>query len=1329
MPKKWFSYQIFIFFLLVFLCCTPVFSAEITGTPQVVPQPHEIVLKNKQEKPSWMLLWDDAREAAKNGDSQNAATLYRKLFSQKPQIEEALREYVLILIQLEQWQEARGPLQKLLEIDPEVLEYQFYGGQIALNQKRYQSASTYYGQVYTMSPGGTLALEALKGQIAALQKLERKELAYPLMEQLYLLVPHDEESLRVLAKYSMGLGNPEKAKSYYRTLLSEFDGIDLDFLESEPLFVAAGEKDMAVHCWTSYLEYHPFYLPFHRKLSEYYLEGAEKQKALPHLLVRVAHGEKNPEIFLQIGKLYLYQESRPDKALYYYDEYRKRNPGDQSITAEVKRIQAVLANDLLVIVENDGAWPLWRDLAKVIPDRLAVYYSIAEQLESLGKEDELLEVLEIINHHNPDDQKILFQLAQLYFKRGNLSACNESLDSLPEENRSGKEYFFLRAGVEEKRGNLFQALRYYKYYLQENPSDYSVVLDSMSLAGELNSLKEIDYFYALLPDKYEDISIYQRGSLLYGQLLVSNSLPTTARNFYQQLRTHGQLSTNDRLIVDKAIIKTLQAEKKYFTAEQQLRRLLIQESGNRHIAGQLIENALLEKDWQSAWKWYEFMALDPNIEGYDIFTWKILILEKSGQVAVASAMVDDFLMEEGSPCPQSEQQCLALKIKLIELYLAKEDFREAETLLDSISSEPKKNLEGQILTQLIQAGLSPVSGEILLQRSEEKKAIASINTALLYQKYGDHTSALLDIQNYLTIHPATVKAQVLCVNLLIATGDDYGALSQLKELINTYPEELSFQQTALELQFKIAKFNELLKELAPDWKPQVPSGDLLAKRTIPPAVQSLATSHKLLLARTLWAVRRWDDALLLYESLLQSPVDHEFTEQLKSAEVSLILPPAKKTFWNRITFTTPVQPERLTVVMSPEFTGENLKEPSVSIATDLYVSYRWQQIVTRELSVRQSMYDGNYYQAMKEYQKLLKRDPSMESLFDLAGIYSRLGFSGKEASVYEIISEESPGYPDLDEAIQRNSLKRRPRASLLYADAKKTGREGYYDNEQKDGGLQSWFMPSLNHVVLLDLRRIFSESDVGDQELWRNRLEAEVKWSPLYDLDFLLGIGGDRGDDDYGRTFLYNLQVDGRIGDMVQGYFGLSQDVVDDTVEALMAGINKKEYEAGLSLDFLPRLFGGGEYRFTEYSDGNHQNRYELWTSYILHSEPSLLQLRYGYEYSHNAEGNTGRDYSTSIGFMEEDHPYWSPKEYWQHLFTVSFEHQLAEDVLGRSAPSYYSLEYSFGYEVGGYDNHQMKAKIFLEMSRHFLLNSTFDYIHGSEYEEQDFLISLIYRW
>lgn len=1328
-----------LFLCLSLLLCFP-FSllASESSEPSHADQDREIVLKNLKTQPPWMELWEKARANANSGNSENAVALYRELFSQKAQIEEALREYLLLLMDLEQWTEAGTISLRLLEIDPASLEYLLYSGRIALIQKRYQSAANYLGQVYTSSPDGPWSIEALKGEIVALQQLGRRDMAYPLMEQLYLLLPHEEDVIRELAQYSVELGHPNKALTYYKTLLTEFNGTDLDFIESEPLFEVAKDQEMLLHSWLGYLKFHPFYIPFHKKLSTYYLDSGQGQKALAHHLVRIAHGEQSAEIFLQTGKLYLYQEGRPDKALYYYEEYRKRSPADREVASEIKRIQAILANDLLVIVENEGAWNLWRDLAKVIPDRLAVYYSMAEQLESLGKEDELLEVLQIIHTHNPDDQKILFQLAQLYLSRGESAASTNALDLLQEEKQTGKEYFFLRAEIAAQNRDYPQVLKHYKQYLMFVPKDYPVVLKGLKLSGETGLIEELNYFHSLLPEDSQQRDVFTEGNFLYGEALLLNKLYSIAEQFFNELRIAADGAEVVQADIEEQLVKAYQGQKKFFEAEQKLRILLTGGKEKKKLLQQLIQINLVQKDWFNSWKWYEFLVMESenenilpsdSVESVDLFTEKIAILAHSGQVAVAIEMGEYFLNQLDSPCAEHRDHCFQLKSILVELYYRNKDYAEAKVTLDSLAPEAAGNLELNILGQLIQAHLSD---DVIPVSSVDQDTLffaTQLDRARVYKKYGEYQVAQTLCERYLERIPGAVGARVLHAEILRANGDDFTSLALFKELATAYPEEKSFKQNILELQFTSAKFADLIEELAPQWKSVKGSESTLSVRKVVPEIETLPIPQKLLLARAFWADKRMNDALVLYKSLLQSPVDQKFTEQLAQNDIVLRLAPPKRSFLNRITFTRPAEPDRLSVVMSPEFTREHIGEPVVAIASDLYATYRWQQIVSKELSVRQAMYDGNYYQAMKEYQKILDSDTSSESLYDLAGVYSRLGFSGKEAALYKILKKKSPGYPDLDEAIQRNSLKRQPRVTALFALDEKEGREDYFDIRQKSGGLQAWLMPNLNNVFLLDARSIHSTSDERDQDLWRNRIKAELQWSPTCDLDILLGLGADRADDDYGSTFLYDLRVNGRIGDMVQGYVGLSQDVVDDTAVSLMEGISSKEYGAGVRLDFLPRLFGGAEYLFTEYSDGNHQNRYGFWTSYTLFSEPTLLQFRYGYDYSHNAEGNMGRDYSYPSGFAPGDHPYWSPKEYWQHLFSVSFEHQLAEDVLGRGAPSYYTLEYSFGYENGGYDNHQAKAQIFLEMSRHFLLNSTFELTQGAGFKKMNFLCSIIYRW
>jgi len=160
-----------------------------------------------------------------------------------------------------------------------------------------------------------------------------------------------------------------------------------------------------------------------------------------------------------------------------------------------------------------------------------------------------------------------------------------------------------------------------------------------------------------------------------------------------------------------------------------------------------------------------------------------------------------------------------------------------------------------------------------------------------------------------------------------------------QKLSAEYPKELGFKQNFLELQFKTAKFGDLIEELAPEWKPVKTGENTLSVRKVVPDIASLPVNQQLLLARAFWAAKRVEDSLLLYESLLRPPVEKEFAQQLTKQNIELSLPAPEKTFFNVISFTTPPEPDRLTVVMSPLFCseifakagGENCRKPLFNI--------------------------------------------------------------------------------------------------------------------------------------------------------------------------------------------------------------------------------------------------------------------------------------------------------------------------------------------------------------------------------------------------------------
>jgi predicted Zn-dependent protease len=1311
------------------------FASEDDKTPQA-PVSRLIVIKGGKI-PAWMEQWKQARGAASAGDLKAAVLSYEQLLSQKPQIEEALREYCIILMSLKRWQEAGKTVQKLLEIDPSSLEYLLYGGRVDLIQGRYDRASKYLGQVYSLSPTGPYALEALTGQITSLQKLGRLEMAYPLMEQRYLLIPHRQKEIRKLAKYSVKLGHTKKALTYYKTLISEFQGNDNDFLESAALFEREGDVESAVLSWKGYLELHPFYLPFHEKLSSYLLQKGQDSDALKHLLIQIAHGDPNPDLFLQIAKIYLYTEGRPDKALYFYEEYRKKRPDDPDIASEILRIQAVLANDLLVIVENEGAWSLWRDLAKVIPDRLAVYYSMVEQLEKTDKRDELAEVLEIIHFHKPEDQEVLLKLVQLYFDQARYDKAESTLNSLTLPVQQEEIYLKLRYTLSEIKGTALETLKSYKDYLRIAPDDSLIILKSMQLAGDLGLMEEAQHFLNSIADEgFTDPALKRQGYVQYCRILIDNGLFTRASRFYKDVIPSVGLTETEKDHIADAVRNGLQSVGDLFVAEQSLRHTLIREKGGRQILIGLIKNSVLQENWKDAWSWYDYLLDTPehgkaNVEAIETenFLLKIAILEQTGQLSLAIDLLETYLKQVDVSSNTLQGRYVQVGLELAKLYYRVHRYDNTATLLTAFPKTARINPSIAVLRHLLSLKHPDPSRADDVLVPVKIPTIDRFESIRIYLELGEVGIALERCESLLADIPDSVKAKILCAKLLKRKIDSVGPLEIYRDLVSRYPGEVFFKQDLIEALFQSSKFTELIDLLVPEWKPITGGEATMSVRQLVPDVRMIPVQQQILLAKSLWAVHRYDDALLLYHKLLDPAVDQEFAKRLESKGIVLSLPVPQKSFLNSITFTTPAEPDRLSVVMSPSFTLENLLSPEVEIATGLYASYRWQQIVQKELSVRQAMYDQNYYQAMKEYQKLLRNTYSSESLYDLAGVYSRLGFLNREAALYETMKSKSPGYPDLIEASQRNSIKREPTVTPDVDFLKKEGRDGYCDIRQQSYGLSSWIMPSLEHELSVNFSRIYSESLEDTLSQWRNHVDAKLLWNPMYDLGFLFQLGSERLDGGVGSSLLFDAQVNGRMGDMVATTLSISQDIVDDTAQSIAESITATEYEAGLQLDLLPRLFGGGMFRYTEYSDGNHQNRYEFWTSYLIYSEPTLLQVKYSYEYSKNAEGNLGYREGESLQFSPVDYPYWSPREYWQHLFTLSFEHQLGDDIFGRSSPSYYILEYSFGYELGGYDNHRASGQIFLEMNRHFLLNSTVELLRGTDVEEADLFFSVIYRW
>ena len=1348
----------FIFWPITAICCFFLFIPSVlSATPASIIPERDVVISDTSKEPEWKVLWDEARELTRQEKYVEAASSYSRLLSLKKNIEEASWEYCLLLITLSDWDQASALLEDLLEGDPGRTEYLLSAGLVALKKKEYARASSYYSLVYQKSSIPALeeerpqTVEALTGLVAALRGQGRNEAVYPLMEQLIKYRPEDSLLLHQLALHAVQSGKRDRALPYYEKLVAQDKVEDKVLLEAAEVFEQSGKESMAIFCWEKYLLRYPEYLPFQNKMVDYLLSRGEKEAALPHLLILLAHDERRDTRLLQIGAIYLYDMEQPDRALSYYEEYFQRHPGNQDVAQEIARIQTRLAHDLVARMASVGALPLWNELVRITPNRLAIYSVMVEVLEKRGNSKELREVLGIIQQHDPGNRDAILRLAELFLEQNDMDKVERFLGLLPQDAQMEPRYLLSRARLIDQRGVPGQALIWYNRYLEAKPGDKSIRLRCLDLSAQLGLINQHqDHYEQLRRDAKSDLERLNI-DLQYARVLLANGLASHAKSVCQQLIKADQggqgFIAETRLLLADA----LYSEGGTFEAEQLLRQMLVDGEAIESVLYKLVEFSLESKEPDLARSWllllseqpgYSVVPLSCGDDGKDLTLLRSRVLAAAGKLGNAIDSVREYQAFLLQHCPQESGMKKQAGLVLSHFYLQNKQYGKGQELIAEILNEHPLELEPLILGQQLDAAQSDApSGKNLagmvegvLTNNHGNNFIGLMQAARLERKYGAIEAALRHVRMALKDVPESVGARKLMADILRQQGAQDAALTSLQSLITDYPGEISFARQLLETEFKQASFSQIIEKLLPARQKVIGQEFMTFFDT-----SHLAVWQKLILARTLWADRQWVAAVAVYDALLQPSVEMIFTQKIVEEQIELVLPPPDKTFWNVITFTQPAEPDRLTVVMDPAFVMTQRGLPAGRIGADLYADYRWQQLVVRELSARRALAQGDYYQAMKEYQEVVARNPSLESLFDLAGIYSRLGILGKEALIYEEIERENPDYPDLAEVVQRNSLKRKPRVMIDSGYSSLSGRDGYLDVQQSRGGVSAWMLPNLRQELDVSWNTIHAIAEDTDQALWRNRFLATYSFYPGYNFDIITRIGADKtggikpeerdGPARSDVTPLYHLELRGRIGDDLHGFVQLSQDVVDDTVQALGEGISKRDLEGGLRLDILPRLFCGGEYLFREYSDANHQNRYHVWATYILHSEPTLLQITYGQELLHNADTNMGRDFTYASGFVPGDHPYWSPKEYWQNFVSVHFEHQLAADVLGRSAPSFYTLDYTFGYEDGGYDNQTFGGDIFLEMSRHFLLSSSFDIIQGGQVLRKDISLSLIYRW
>ncbi|MBU1567615.1 MAG: tetratricopeptide repeat protein, partial [Proteobacteria bacterium] len=478
---------VFSHLLLFCLFFAGVFVLPCTAREGIAPERNISVVQGDQGVPEWKLLWDKARSHVREEKYLQAASVYSEFFKQKNNIEQANWEYCKVLLKTGDYKTAIKIIATLLEKNSHRNEYILAGGQAAAQSKDWEVAARYFGRVLERDPMGELSDVALEGLVVSLRSLWKKELALPLAERLIARQPENLKLIQEMAFDANVIGQNEKARQLFKKLLEGQDVEDSVLFQAIKVFDIPGKEKERIGLLEKYIKRHPEYLPFRHNLIEYYLTNSEYEAALGHLVYLVGHLEDNDAFLLKAGDINLHKLGRPDKALIYYEKYFQKHPNDKEIKQNIANIQYILANDFLTIVENDGAWLLWRDLAKVTPNRKAIYLQMADLLEAKGMVKEHLDILLILHHHHPEDEIISMHLAQKYYDIKQYGNAFKFIDSVVQKQNRTKSYHLLRANIEIELDREIDALSSYEAALQFDAGDSELRKTSMELAGSLGN--------------------------------------------------------------------------------------------------------------------------------------------------------------------------------------------------------------------------------------------------------------------------------------------------------------------------------------------------------------------------------------------------------------------------------------------------------------------------------------------------------------------------------------------------------------------------------------------------------------------------------------------------------------------------------------------------------------------------------------------------------------------------------------------------------------------------------------------------------------------------
>lgn len=1354
------------------------YGFDSIAVPMALQVGGPVVKLHHDQVPQWKTMWDSAREKARSGDLATAVSLYDKMLALKD-IQEARWELAVILTRLGQNKKAYAHMGLLNERESGRDDYRIGLAALSVRLGHFDRSAQLFGDLVKHGPKRK---KVLAGAAYSLLALADRSAAMPLLEELILKDPDNMQLRKALAHMAFDLKQDKIALRHFRALADQADDNKEYTYKLALLHERLGDRAKAVEFWQKLYVFDKNDLDVNTKLAEYYQESGKVADALPYLKAILKHKPDNAKILKDIGQCYIGMQDFA-QALEYFSRYLVLQPYDKDAVRFVANIHAALghkeetlkalehyfsiepapdaaklkkaaqlydekglyheaislyrrilslspddpeilvslAKSFLEIGDDEDALKVWKKLAELAPGVVEVYRPMVGLLERLGRESELVPVLEVIHELDPDDQSVILRLIEKYFALGNFERCGNLINKVVLSNPLPKDFYLWQGTINFQQNLLTRAIEDFERYLQDHPHKVEVRLHCLTAAGRQGDLHRVVTHLRVVEEA--GISLDDQQQLLVAQALHTAGAIPSAINRYQRIFesrlrdiTFAKIKRLPATDVGTSAVLGLsecyQQQGLIYEAEQALRVGLVT-TDQLVILPRLIDLALRRGRVDEAEEWLHRYKEVHVPERISFLLGKMRVLVAQGEMWSAQRLIRKVLRKLAANAGQESLISLQEKIDFAHFLATIGQYEESEKLLRSVLHTDPAQSEAMIMLESI-GWLTGNSDNVHLDLAT-LEPWQLLNLVFLYDKHENYPLVEKSARLLLEKIPGAFQAQLMIAKALRKQGDLAGALLQFADLHAKFPDNHAIRAQHQKLVLDAGVPDQLANLAANFVKPQKPH-------------------ERMLFARTLWRQNKLNESIDQYRGMLDPGVG---TLLRKAAENHRILLPkikGERSFWEKIGL-TPAEDSGLALaghVMSPSFFLDLIDKGHADFAmavAERFALYQWQEQAASELRIRHLVKNREFVQAEKSIESFLVRYPFERVwLYDLAGIYKRLGKFGEEAGVYEELLADHPESKELRNALARNQMRLEPKVTLTAGFNKEEGRNDYKDVEKNWQQVSFWFAPKTRHEARVHLTRNNYRSIARDHIVRSSKAYASYKtnWSGL---SLRFGGGVESLDKGGAAAALFDVETEGKLGDRLIGTLRFNRDVVADTTASLSRELIQQNFRAAVAVAPLTRLSLGGAYEVKDYSDNNWTTGYDLWSSYTLFPEPTFLKAYYAYDFKESREGRESSGPMLGDGFTIDDHPYWSPKNYWSNRFGAYFKHDLSPGMVGPDIPKYYSIEYALSHDSDGYAMQLFTGGFHVEIAPALTIDVAAEIVSSPSYRKKGVQLSASYRW